>query len=70
MDAGAWNVDLRRRLNDWEIGEMINLLGFVDPIQLNMSMEDCMCWSFSKSEIFSAKSWREANRAREERDPI
>lgn len=36
VDAGAWNVDLHRRLNDQEIEEMINLIGFVDPIRLNV----------------------------------
>lgn len=33
-------MDLQRRLNDWEIEEIINLFGFSDPIRLNLALDD------------------------------
>lgn len=32
--GGTRGVDLCHKLNDWEIGDLINLLGTVYPIQL------------------------------------
>lgn len=31
-NTGSWNVNLRKRLNDWEVEEIGNLLRIIDPI--------------------------------------
>lgn len=32
VNIGSWNVNLRKRLNDWEVEEMGNLLRIIDPL--------------------------------------
>lgn len=53
-------MDLRRRLNEWEIEEMVTLIGCIDPICLNTVVEDHFVWDRSKDGLFSVKSYREA----------
>lgn len=59
-NTGSWNVYLCRRLNDWEIEEMRNLLGIIGPICQRPDKEDCLVWDFSKNGMFSVKLCREA----------
>lgn len=68
-NAGTWNVELRKRLNDWGIVEMGNLLGVIDPIFLRLDREDRLFWFIYKNGVFSATSWREARWARDGMDP-
>lgn len=57
---GAWNVNLCRQLNDWELLEMESLIDLIQPIIPRMEMEDRLIWIPFKNGIFSVKSSREA----------
>lgn len=59
-DSGFWNVDLCCSLNDWEVEELASLLGKVDPFCLRPGVEDYQYWLYANNEIFSVKSFREA----------
>lgn len=59
-EGGVWNVDLRRRLNDWELDSMANLLGLIDHHRLRLDMDDLLPWTSSRDGKFSSKSCREA----------
>lgn len=39
-EGGAWNIGLRRSLNNWEINDMTNLIGLVDQFHPHPNMED------------------------------
>lgn len=43
-DSGNWNVPLRRRLNDWEIEDMIKLLNYINHIHPCSDREDRRVW--------------------------
>lgn len=51
-NGGAWRVDLRRRLNDWEIGDMTNLIEMIDHVRPQQEVEDTMRWLYTKNRIF------------------
>lgn len=47
---------LRRNLNDWEMGELYRLLGSLEGIYPDASLEDGWEWSSSKKGSFTSKS--------------
>lgn len=46
-EGGAWNVGLRRRLNDGEIADMTNSIELLNHFQPQPNVEDCIRWLHS-----------------------
>lgn len=40
----AWNVRLRREVQDWEVDQLVELLGFLYGFQAGGTGEDSMVW--------------------------
>lgn len=52
----GWNVLVQRYLNDWEIDEMVHLLGILDPIIIDMKRLDERTWVRGENGRFSVRS--------------
>lgn len=57
----AWNMRLRRKVQDWEVDQLVELLGFLYGFQAGGTREDFMVWYcpgskwlFSVSPYYSA----------------
>lgn len=50
--GGDWNVDLRRRLNDWEIIDMATLIKLINPFNLCPNRVDALRWFHVKRLAF------------------
>lgn len=56
MLGSIWTPRFRRNLNDWEFGELIELLRILDGRKLDLSLKDSWEWTNSATGCFSTKS--------------
>uniref|UniRef100_A0A5B7B4Q6 Reverse transcriptase zinc-binding domain-containing protein n=1 Tax=Davidia involucrata TaxID=16924 RepID=A0A5B7B4Q6_DAVIN len=52
-----WDPRLRRDLRDWEIAEVINLLGHLSSLRLVAGHVDALVWKVDHSRGFSVRSF-------------
>lgn len=63
-------MDLHRRPNDWEVGEMVNLMELIDHVHPNQEVDDTMCWLYNNNSIFTMKSLKESQWPRTLPSPV
>lgn len=55
-EGNAWNLQLRRNLQDWEIESFIELLSRLGNFSLNPQVRDSIAWNNSIDKVYSVKS--------------
>lgn len=55
-EGSRWNVQLRRHLNDWEVEDMLTLLGCINAIQPSLDKVDSHRWPLKANGSFTVKS--------------
>ena len=53
----SWGLRFNRHLNDWEVGEVKNLLNKLHPLTIRRGVDDLFQWKENKNGIFSVKSF-------------
>ncbi|XP_058223037.1 uncharacterized protein LOC131332760 [Rhododendron vialii] len=55
-DGGRWNLFFQRSLRDWEAQQFDDLLMHLQPVILDQSRCDMVCWRWASDNCFSLKS--------------
>ena len=55
--GGSWGLCFTRHLNDWEVGEVENLLSKLHPLTIRRGVNDSLRWKENKNGTFSVKSF-------------
>ena len=55
--GSSWGLRFNRHLNDWEVGEVKNLLNKLHPLTIRRGVDDLFQWKENKNGIFSVKSF-------------
>lgn len=53
---GGWDWNLRRHLNDWEMAEMIRIIGLMENARLSNDVEDSWRWTKSSNDVFLVRT--------------
>ncbi|RVW81059.1 hypothetical protein CK203_045380 [Vitis vinifera] len=53
--GGSWGPRFNRHLNDWEVGEVENLLSKLHPLAIRRGVDDSLKWKANKNGTFSVK---------------
>ena len=53
--GGSWGPRFNRHLNDWEVGEVENLLSKLHPLAIRRGVDDSLRWKANKNGTFSVK---------------
>lgn len=52
-----WSLRLRRDLNDWEVEELLNLLGILGNLKPYSNRSDSWRWNLNQKGLFTSKSF-------------
>lgn len=57
MGNGAWDVELIRNLNDWEVNKYINLFQYLSEQEMPKEALDEPFWKLNSKGAFTVKSY-------------